>query len=57
MEKATTKYPERVCQICGKKASKFFTISNWEEGKCDVCGREAAVTHPRDYGYPDFGDI
>ena len=51
------KYPSRVCQSCGDKASgtRVNLIATWHEGKCDVCGKIKPVTEPRDFGYPKFG--
>ena len=53
-----------VCQDCGSKALKSpinkgktqFSVSTWYEGRCDVCGKERAVTEARDFGYCIFED-
>lgn len=55
------KYPQWVCEDCGKKAAKKsyikqMFVSTWHMDKCDVCGEEKAVTEPRDFGYPKFND-
>lgn len=54
-------YPTWVCNECGIPASLKQGISlpvsncpTFHIGKCDVCGVKAAVTEPRDYGYPKF---
>jgi hypothetical protein len=50
------KYPSRVCQSCGDKASgtRVNLIATWHEGKCDVCGETEPVTEPRGFGDPEF---
>ena len=54
----TSIYPQQVCNDCGNKAqrdkSKIFTVSTYNMGLCDVCGKDKAVTQPRDFGYPHF---
>ena len=54
-------YPEYVCAECGLKASVnmgnnpiALKISTFHTGICDVCGKEGAITEPRDFFYPDF---
>jgi hypothetical protein len=52
------KYPGWICNFCGLAFGKASGISTFHQGKCDVCGREASVTEPRDYDYlnlpPEF---
>lgn len=49
------KYPSWICAVCGKKYSKKqFQVSTWHKGTCEVCGKEASVTEPRDFFYPNF---
>jgi hypothetical protein len=50
------KYPTLVCQDCGSTASggKQFSVSTWSIGRCDICGKETAVTEPRDFYNPEF---
>jgi len=57
-----------VCDECGLEANRLtclkkygreplkpkFTISTYHLGICDICGKETAVTEPRDFFYPDF---
>ena len=44
--------PEWVCVDCGerygRRLPKYATLSM---GECGVCGKEKAVTEPRDYGH------
>lgn len=52
-------YPVWVCLECGVKAlqaskTRRKTLSTWHMAVCDVCMKEAAVTQPRDFGYPSF---
>lgn len=47
-------YPVWVCVPCGVKFGKNVQetrISTFHIGVCDVCGKEDAVTEPRDFGY------
>jgi hypothetical protein len=45
-------YPSWTCYPCGlKHGSKQKQISTWHYGKCDVCGKNAEVTEPRDFGH------
>ena len=50
-------YPEWTCSNCAVKAgcrvAGVHTLS-WHNGKCCVCCEEIAVTHPRNYCYPQF---
>lgn len=45
-----------VCQDCGMRASagRAFSVSTYHSGTCDICGKETAVTEPRDFYYPRF---
>ena len=54
-------YPRYVCAECGFKASVnmgndpvAFRASTFHTGICDICGKEGAITEPRDFFYPDF---
>jgi len=51
-------YPSWVCSECGKKCGNRAPGegSTWHAGKCDVCGREANVTEPRDFGHVKYLD-
>lgn len=49
-------YPSWACAPCGKEhgASKgklVHIVATFHYGKCDVCGKNAEVTQPRDYGH------
>lgn len=50
-------YPDEICQECGTKygtpRSNNHEIGMWN-GTCGWCGKEGAVTAPRDYRYPDW---
>lgn len=48
------KYPNLVCYKCGNKYGEATEESTFHIGTCDVCGKEASVTEPRDYNYPNF---
>lgn len=49
------KYPDWICDSCGDKYGKYSAgCSTFHTGICGVCGEEASVTEPRDYGYPVF---
>jgi len=44
--------PTWVCHKCGVKYGSFRCgIATWHNDTCGVCGKEAAVTEPRDFGY------
>ncbi|HET8686350.1 MAG TPA: hypothetical protein VFM18_06760 [Methanosarcina sp.] len=52
MKKETKKYPDWICAACGIKYGKqSCDIATWHSGKCDVCGEDAIVTEPRDFGH------
>lgn len=45
--------PDWICWECGERwrAGEWFGVCTWHHGVCDVCGRFAIVTEPRDCGY------
>lgn len=46
--------PTWICHKCGIKYGRVTYEnhpSTWHSDTCDVCGKIAAVTEPRDYGY------
>lgn len=47
------KYPSWVCTPCGIKYGKGGGngISTFHNGTCGICGSDAAVTEPRDFGH------
>ncbi len=49
------KYPDWICSSCGAKYGKRLfnreRVSCWHTGRCDICGIEASVTEPRDFGH------
>lgn len=39
-----------ICNECGKELyNKRTGCATWHTDKCDVCGKEKAVTEPRDF--------
>lgn len=45
-------YPCWLCFECGEKYGRHACgASTWHKDKCDVCGKEALVTEPRDFGH------
>lgn len=49
-------YPTWICNPCGEKyGRKQVEIATWHEDVCDVCGQEAVVTEPRDFGHLTSG--
>lgn len=50
-------YPHEICIECGKKLGKpraqSMAIGMWN-GKCGWCGKDGAVTSPRDFCFPEF---
>lgn len=45
-------YPVWICTPCGVKlGNKIPNIATYHLGICDVCGKEDAVTEPRDFGH------
>ena len=51
-------YPAWVCAECGRKHNPKKEMrspwATWHPGVCGVCGKQASVTEPRDYNYPNF---
>ena len=48
-------YPAWVCSYCAEKAGGHWPkghVATFHTGICHVCGKEIAVTEPRDWGYP-----
>jgi len=44
--------PTWVCYKCGVKYGSFRCgLATWHGGTCAVCGKDAAVTEPKDFGY------
>lgn len=50
-------YPVWICSSCGSKYGKrrCGECTTWHVGKCDICGIEACVTEPRDFGHLQAG--
>ena len=47
-----TAYPTWVCSDCGEKhGRRTHKEATWHVNTCDLCGREAYVTEPRDFGH------
>ena len=45
-------YPTWICSSCGAKyGRRMCGLATWHTGTCDLCGIEADVTEPRDYGH------
>jgi hypothetical protein len=47
-------YPQWVCSTCGNKYGHGYPeghVCTMHYGLCGVCGKEAVVTEPRDYGH------
>lgn len=45
-------YPAWVCSSCGAKyGRRRCGIATWHGGTCGICGIEASVTEPRDFGH------
>lgn len=45
-------YPTAICADCGNTHGRRpCGTATWHEAACDVCGRTAACTEPRDFGY------
>jgi hypothetical protein len=54
-------YPAWICDPCGRKLGRFYINgryvgpamrgATYHQGQCDVCGKKAPVTEPRDYGH------
>lgn len=44
--------PTWVCYTCGRKYGSFKPgTCTWHKDTCGVCGKDATVTEPRDFGY------
>lgn len=44
--------PEWVCADCGRRYGRREPdYATWHIDECGVCGKEKAVTAPRDYGH------
>jgi hypothetical protein len=42
-----------ICTECGNKYGKAnFTVTTFNDGKCDWCGKETSVCCARHYGWP-----
>jgi hypothetical protein len=54
-------YPDWICDPCGRRLGRFYIDGRWvgpakhsatyHQGCCDVCGKTAPVTEPRDHGH------
>lgn len=45
-------YPGWACVPCGKThGKKLKEVATFHFGKCDVCGKNAPVSEPRDFGH------
>ena len=45
-------YPAWICSDCGEKwGRRECGVSTWHPDTCSLCGNEAMVTEPRDYGH------
>jgi len=46
-------YPSWACVPCGQKhgSGKSKSVSTFHYGKCGICGKNAEVTEPRDFGH------
>lgn len=49
-------YPAWVCSSCGAKyGRRRCGTACWHVGTCGICGIEASVTEPRDFGHLQTG--
>lgn len=49
-------YPAFICFDCGEKHGKRKAgICTMHMGECDLCGRRAMLTEPRDFGHLNEG--
>lgn len=49
-------YPAWVCSACGAKyGRRRCGVATWHMGTCGICGIEACVTEPRDFGHLQTG--
>lgn len=51
-----------ICYPCGVAAAsaqglRFSLTAKYQHKVCDICGQLAPVTSPKDFGYPEFGDV
>lgn len=54
----SSSYPDWVCADCGMKHGRHNPgIATWHLGRCDICGKEKAVTEPRDFGHLSLTEI
>jgi hypothetical protein len=47
-------YPDWICPDCGKLYGRGWPkghVGTFHNGACDLCGVQAYVTEPRDYGH------
>lgn len=46
-------YPDWICFDCGVKYGnrEEGDATTWHDGTCGICGEEAPVTQPRDFGH------
>lgn len=45
-------YPVEICADCGDKyGNRECGMATWSMGTCDICGRKAPTTEPRDFGH------
>ena len=46
-------YPAYICRPCGQQHGKkpHGQIGSWHSGMCWICGKNAYVTEPRDFGH------
>lgn len=54
-------YPNWICNPCGRRLGGWYADGRYvgpakhcatmHEGQCDVCGKKAVVTEPRDHGH------
>jgi hypothetical protein len=52
MKKKIPIYPIWICHPCGEKhGNRTVGVATWHKNTCDICGDEASVTEPRDYGH------
>lgn len=49
-------YPAFVCSLCGAKyGRRRCGPASWHVGTCGICGINASVTEPRDFGHLQAG--
>jgi hypothetical protein len=47
-------YPDWICRPCGETHGRGMPkghVATWHEGFCNICGKPASVTEPRDFGH------